>query len=247
MSVPPKLKDKIITRFNELIETGIRIKSNVRIIPGEVKESWVRGEVYQSPDEKVFNREQLFQWEVNCQSLLMQIIPSHHPHQHYIELIKNMPHGEGQLDSGLATLRALKDDFEKGFLDDISEQIKAELTADYMIQAEELIEEGKTSKYNHVPAAVLAGTVLEKTLRELCDRQRPPIPTVKTNGEHKTMAPLIDELKKAGLYNETRATQLRHFAAIRNHAAHGRFDQFNVADVKAMIEGVNRFLSEYMG
>jgi uncharacterized protein YutE (UPF0331/DUF86 family) len=61
------------------------------------------------------------------------------------------------------------------------------------------------------------------------------------------MNPLLNDLKKTGVYNETRAKQLRHFVDIRNHAAHGRFDQFTVEDVKAMIEGINRFLSEYLG
>lgn len=148
---------------------------------------------------------------------------------------------------GIATLKSLKENLEEGFLDDLSAQIGAEIAADYMTQAEELIEEGKTSKYNHVPAAVLAGAVLEKALRELCEKQKPAVSTIKDNGEHKTMNSLIDDLKKAEAYNETKAKQLRHFVDIRNHAAHVRFGEFNVDDVRAMIEGVKRFLSEYLG
>ncbi len=42
-------------------------------------------------------------------------------------------------------------------------QFEAEIAADYMGQAEELLNEGSSGKYDHVPAAVLAGAVLEKS------------------------------------------------------------------------------------
>jgi len=68
---------------------------------------------------------------------------------------------------------------------------------------------------------------------------------VKPNGERKTLDPLITDLKKTGIYNETKAKQLRAWAAIRNHAAHGEFDQFNREDVEDMIRGIKKFLARY--
>jgi hypothetical protein len=58
--------------------------------------------------------------------------------------------------------------------------------------------------------------------------------------------PLIDDLRKAGAFIETKAKQLRAWAAIRNHAAHGEFDQFARTDVEAMIPGINTFLADYL-
>ena len=78
---------------------------------------------------------------------------------------------------GISTLRAIKDDFDTGYLDNLLLQIEAEMAADYMGQAEELLKEGSSGRYDHVPAAVLAGAVLEKGLRKICDVQLPPIPT----------------------------------------------------------------------
>ena len=59
--------------------------------------------------------------------------------------------------------------------------------------------------------------------------------------------PLIDPLKKAGVYNEMKAKQLRAWVDIRNHAAHGEFSESKRADVEQMIQGINTFLADYMG
>jgi hypothetical protein len=124
-------------------------------------------------------------------------------------------------------------------------EVESEFTADYMGQAVSLLKEGQSGKFDHVPAAVLSGAVLEKSLRTLCDVQQPPISIIKPNGERKTLDPLITDLKKTGIYNETKAKQLRAWAAIRNHAAHGEFDQFNREDVEDMIRGIKKFLARY--
>jgi len=146
----------------------------------------------------------------------------------------------------VSLLRGVKDDFEKGFLDDMVGAIEAEIASDYMGQAEHLLAEGQRGRSDHVPAAVLAGAVLEKALRTLCCQQQPPIPLKNTNGGFKTLGPLIDEVKKAGALNEAKAKQLRAWAGIRNLAAHGEFTQFKRTDVEAMISGINSFLADYL-
>ena len=115
-----------------------------------------------------------------------------------------------------------------------------------MGQAEGLLNEGQPGKFDHVPAAVLTGAVLEKALRKLCDDQQPPIPTVDAKGDPKTLNPLIDDLKKANVFNELKAKQLRAWADIRNKAAHGEFDQFKRTDVEQMMGGVKNFLADYL-
>ncbi len=59
-------------------------------------------------------------------------------------------------------------------------------------------------------------------------------------------ARLIDDLKKAGAFNEIKAKQLRGWADIRNHAAHGEFDQFSSTDVRQMIDGMTTFLADFL-
>ena len=115
-----------------------------------------------------------------------------------------------------------------------------------MGQADALLKEGQPGAFDHVPAAVLSGAVLEKALRTLCDRQQPQIPITNANGDSKTLNPLIDDLKKAGVFNELKAKQLRAWADIRNKAAHGEFNQFTKGDVEQMLAGIANFLADYL-
>ena len=144
------------------------------------------------------------------------------------------------------TLRGLKEDYERGLLDDLPHLIETNMMSDYMRQAEQLLGEGVAGQYDHVPAAVLAGAILEDGLRRLCQRQSPSIATTKSNGSLVMMNAMVDELKKAGVYNELKAKQLRSWVDIRNAAAHGNFSSFTRADVEQMLVGVQTFLADYL-
>ena len=115
-----------------------------------------------------------------------------------------------------------------------------------MNMAEQLLEEGIPNKFDHVPAVVLAGAILEKSLRDLCHKSNPPIPTIKNENEPYRLNYLIDALKKEGIFNELIAKQLRAWADIRNNAAHGDFEKFKKDDVDLMIKGINSFLANYV-
>lgn len=143
-------------------------------------------------------------------------------------------------------ISGLRSDYETGMLRSITEMIEANITGDYLEQAEQLLKGNKQGQYNHIPAAVLAGAVLEDGLRRLCARQSPPISVKKPGGSYKMLNALIDDLKNAGLFNELKAKQLRAWADIRNAAAHGQFDEFTRSDVERMLAGVQDFLADYM-
>lgn len=158
--------------------------------------------------------------------------------------IRKWPSYAGQMDRLLGVVRGLADDYEHGFLDSILRRAEAEVAADYLGQAERLLGEGQPGKYDHVPAAVLFGAVLEKALRTLGARQSPPVDLVDAKGKPKMLNGLIDELKKVGVFNELKAKQLRSWADIRNAAAHGEFDKFTRSDVEMMGAGVQTFLAD---
>lgn len=113
-------------------------------------------------------------------------------------------------------------------------------------QIRRFLDDKKQENLSYVPAAVLAGAILEDALRELCQRQNPPIPIEKPNGQPKTLAPLIDDLRKANVINELKAKQLRSWADIRNAAAHGKFDDFTLGDVELMLAGIQKFVADYL-
>ena len=143
----------------------------------------------------------------------------------------------------LSTLSGLKHNYDNGYLDSLHDRAVANISADYMEQAEALLGEGIQGQYDHVPAAVLCGAVLENRLRQFCEQQEPPIETRKQNGDPKTLGPLIGELERRKLFDRLIFKNLKAWADIRNSAAHGKFDEFARHDVEMMLSGVQHFLS----
>lgn len=237
MTLPPNLFSKYLTRFDELINKG-----------EEIDKASASGIVFLDS-----NFQSLVEWKVQCISLLNQVVPPNSVHINLIEELKK-PEEPNRVEwvyrsilrKWLSYLKAIKADFQEGFLGDLTLAIEAEIAADYMGQSEQLLSEGKSGRYDHVPAAVLAGAVLEKSLKTLCTKQTPPILTINAKGLPLTLNPLIDELKKVGVFNELKAKQLRAWADIRNAAAHGEFDNFNRSDVEGMIKGIGEFLATYI-
>lgn len=233
MTLSPELNKKYLVRFDQLIQDGAKVLGTIHLPSGD----W-----YYSCDEQALEA-----WHTSSFSLFDQILPPGHIHRALFEELAapNERNYKGIAVKLLAKLKAVKSDLEGGFIGNLSARIEAEISADYMGQAERLLAEGQSGKFDHVPAAVLAGAVLEKALRGMCERQRSPIPTVKDNGEPKALNAMIDDLKKADAYNELKAKQLRAWAAVRNHAAHGEFDQFKREDVEQMLKGITNFLGEF--
>lgn len=144
----------------------------------------------------------------------------------------------------IGKLRAAQLDLKDGILS-LEYQIQGKMAIDLMQQAEELLNEGQTSTHEHIPAAVLAGAVLEHFLRTLCSRQVPPIASKLDNGNLKTLATLVNDLEKIGLYNSVEKKQLKVWVEIRNDVAHGHFDEFTHEQVVKMIEGIKRFIEDH--
>lgn len=248
MNLPKSLLTKKLNRFDGLIAEGRRILDSAEHVPEERGYNDLMDRSYVArPAFKKLDWPKHVEWRTKAANLLSQVVPKTNVHWEAVEYFPKLPNKVANIEWGISLLTAIKDDLEQGFLDILSGQIEAEVAADYMGQAEGLLTEGASGKFNHVPAAVLSGAVLEKELRTLYYQQQPPIATVDAKDKRMTLAPLIDGLKKAGVFNEAKAKQLRGWAAIRNHAAHGEFDQFTRTDVEQMLQGIISFLGEYRG
>ncbi|MDH6060852.1 DUF4145 domain-containing protein [Chrysosporum bergii ANA360D] len=241
MTLPTNLLNKYLSRFEELITEGEEIdRISLNTNP-------------QGLGCYTNNYQPFMALQAKCITLFSKILPPNHPNWNLIEELRQSDEGNkvdwiyrAKLNRAIGYLKAIKSDFEQGFLGDLAIEIESEIAADYMGQAEQLLAEGTSGKYDHVPAAVLSGAVLEKALKTLCDKQTPPIATINAKGSPLTLNPLIDDLKKAGVFNELTAKQLRAWADIRNQAAHGEFEQFTRSDVELMIKGIGSFLANYM-
>lgn len=128
-----------------------------------------------------------------------------------------------------AVFLAVKEDFEGGHLNSLRNLVQAEVFTSELEQAEQLLSSGYASA-----AAVIAGVVLETTVRNLCtDREI----------AHGKLDKMNADLAKAGAYNSIQQKRITAMAGIRNAAAHGNTDEFNPADVRGMIDDVERFLA----
>jgi hypothetical protein len=239
MNLPRHIKAQYLARFDDLIKEGTAILNSIVVHPpGNY------GNVVMIYTTYNWDAQRVEKWKTNCLSLLHPLVGKGSKLCGQVELLSSATGEKPKIQKALGILEAFRDDLDKGFLDDLLLKVEAEIAADYMGQAEGLLKEGKPGAFDHVPAAVLSGAVLEKALRALCARQQPQIPTTNANGDNKTLNPLIDDLKKAGVFNELKAKQLRAWADIRNKAAHGEFAQFTKTDVEQMLAGISTFLAD---
>jgi hypothetical protein len=177
---------------------------------------------------------QLLTWKVKVKSLLATVCGEQSQHFKHFEDSEHSPYSTN-LDNFRrmgAVFSAAKEDFEGGYLSSLRTHVQAEVFDSELDQASELLRSG-----HKTPAAVVAGIVLETTLRELCDRNGLP---------HGKLDRMNAELAKKGVYTLLVQKRITTLAQIRNDAAHGNPDQFSDADVKSMIGDIQRFVTDYL-
>lgn len=241
--LPPKTEQKYLNRLNEWIKKGQEVPVRTESVVSS--SSRLTGDTTHRQVDRV-DWPKFVEWRTNCSTLLSNIIPTNSPHRKTAEGFSSLKNEKSQLEFGISFLKSIREDYESGFLGNLSLEIEAELSADYMAQAEALLSEGVSGKYDHVPAAVLAGAVLEKSLKTICGQLSPPEPITNDKGKPLMLNALIESLKRRSVFNEIVAKQLRTWANIRNSAAHGEFEQFDKIQVESMLAGVESFLSQYL-
>ncbi|MCY3720002.1 MAG: hypothetical protein OXG07_10675 [Anaerolineaceae bacterium] len=246
MPLPNKIDEQICKRFDELIQVGRAFIGRTAQARSNEHEMFRRqGHMVVGYPDLGLDQTEYSSFSTRSKNLIRFILDEVRC-QEYFEDIQKTEENASYIDAAektLGILEGLKDDYESGMLDEMFRRIEAEATYDFMKQAEQLLD-GEKPEYDHVPAAVLAGAVLENGLRRLCQRQSPPIETLRENGNPKRLNSLIEELQGEA-YNPAKGDQLKAWAKIRNAAAHGEIEKFNRDDVVDMIAGIKRFLNEY--
>lgn len=96
----------------------------------------------------------------------------------------------------------------------------------------------------HVRAAgAIAGVLLERHLRLLCDQHSPPIPYAVDKA---TIAKLNDPLRDAGVYNISQWRNVQRMADIRNQCAHAGIVDPRTEDVRDLIAEVRKFVVQFL-
>ena len=186
------------------------------------------------------------QWRTQVITLLRQVYPPQLFPKWLDAKVDVASSRAGNFTATAGIFRAAHEDFKNGMLNDLHAEIEGEVVVDYLQQAELLIGDKEDAKYSHIPAAVLTGAVLEKSLRTLCEKQEPHIDVNNDKGKPKKAQRMLDDLKNAGVFTSIEAKQMEAWLAIRNAAAHGKDDEFTRPDVALMIRGVTDFLAKHM-
>jgi hypothetical protein len=177
----------------------------------------------------------LLNWCVKTRSLIANACGKESEHfLSFVEAEKPRPY-EGsfrRLKKMEAVFLAAKEDFEGGYLSSIRNLVQAEVFDNELDQARELLAAGYK-----IPAAVIAGVVLETGLRTLCGQQAIPVGKLdKMNAD----------LAKAGRYNSLVQKRITALAGVRNSAAHGNAADFAKEDVVSMLDEVERFVADFL-
>ena len=220
------MKNKISSRFKELLEEVNKIESSKKKISGGIY----------GTDYLEINNELHKIWELNLKNLIL-LLTSDSNCMYYSELVKiselkSYEDYSNVFDRQKALFLAFKDDYEKGLISSIKYLIEANVFDTELEQAKELL----SNKYK-LAAAVIAGVVLETALRSLCDKAEIP---------HGKLDKMNADLAKAGTYNSLKQKKITALANIRNSAAHGKDSEFTHKDVEDMIRDIENFLSDYL-
>lgn len=177
----------------------------------------------------------LLNWSVKAKNIIANSCGE--DSQHYKAFEKSEEFHIGDSNSSVlrrlaAVFLAAKEDFEGGFVKSIRSIIQAEVFDDELEQSSELLRTGYITA-----AAVIAGTVLESTLRGLCVKNG--LPTGKLDK-------MNSDLAKIGIHNSLLQKKITAIAGIRNSAAHGKIGEFTSTDVESMIADVRSYLERHI-
>ena len=240
--------DRIHKRFDELEKAAVAIRESKTTRTGYVNSPWVSGmQEASSPQVPIVEEHLLTQWRTSVLSLLQRLFGNTSPTfqsfldtSHLHDKIADDPNTNtlNCFEKEFSIFLSAKSDYEGGYLFDIRNLIHSDVFDDELEQATYFLTEGYK-----IPALVIAGTVLESTLRELCRQNEVAI------SDKATINPMNDELAKAGVYNKAMKTQILNWGQNRNSAAHGNQEELDALsddDIKRMIDGIRSFVAKHM-
>jgi hypothetical protein len=218
---------KVQARFEELIETGEKIKATKRTVGGS------SGRVISMPETYV-DEEQARQWTMSVLTILKSSLGEDSDNYKQVKDNLEMCAVHRNFCIIQSCIKAALEDLKGGNFFEAKTLLEAEVFSDFLEQAGELQQAGYKDA-----AAVLAGGVLEKHMRSMCVSRG--IGLLKPNGKHNMINDMNDELAKAGAYNALKKKQVTAWADLRNNAAHGNTTAYAATDVAAFLRDVSDF------
>ena len=214
---------KLAERFDQLAEEVESIEATKRVERSELGD-------FTTIDNKL-----LLTWVVKTKNLLISLCgeKSHHLSE-FVKAgeLRAYDSSYKSFERMQAVFVAALDDFKGGYIVSLKSLIQAEVFDSELEQATELLQNGYK-----VAAAVIAGVVLETSLRDICTQE---------GIAHSKLDKMNADLAKQRVYNKLQQKRVTALADIRNSAAHGRPEDFSESDVKMMITEIEQFLAKHL-
>jgi hypothetical protein len=171
-------------------------------------------------------------------SFIQRVYGNEHPHfKEFDTTIGN--HYINDAKAAISILRVVKDEIEGGWLFTLRGLITSEVFSNFLEMAEHFLIQGYKD-----PAAVMAGSVLEEHLRQLCNINGVATEVEKADKMIPKKADQINsDLTKAEVYNKLDQKAVTNWLAIRNRSAHGKYDEYTDDQVKLMLQGIIDFMT----
>ena len=139
---------------------------------------------------------------------------------------------------GRGILSAAREELAGGWLTTTKGLVSAEIFSDFLEMAQHLLDEGYKD-----PAAVMAGSVLEEHLRQLCQKHGISTEITKQGRPQPKKADALNaELVKKKVYNQLDQKQVTTWLDFRNKAAHGKYQEYKKEQVSLMLQSLSDFM-----
>ena len=193
----------------------------------------------EKPSSAVAKRVRTQEFITRCRALIHRVTGPNSP---YTAQLSNLKGGAAAIivPKVMGAVTALEADLKAGYFETASELIHGEVFGDYLEMADHLLE----SEYKDA-AAVMSGGTLEAHLRQLCQKFR--VETEVADGEGnlrpKKAGRMNSELTKAEAYSKLDQKSVTAWLDLRNKAAHGKYDEYDLKQVALLNQGVRDFIS----
>jgi hypothetical protein len=215
----------LVSRADQLVQMGEQVMQTAYSSGGQYNVRYV-----QAAPMSAFRSASL--------SFIERVYGRNHPHFEQFSF-RAGKHFRSDAEEGLAIVKVIREEIAGGWLFSIKSLITAEVFADFIEMAEHLVEAGYKD-----PAAVVIGSVLEEHLRQLCKGRALPVEDVRDGKLVPKKADRLNaDLAKVDAYSKLDQKLVTAWLDLRNSAAHGKYDAYNLEQVKQMASGVVEFMA----
>jgi len=144
-------------------------------------------------------------------------------------------HSWGHLAALIGISESAKLDIDSGYMVSLEELIHSEVFADFLEMSEYL----QSTGYKDA-AAVIAGSTLEAHIKQLCVKFNV---SIQNNGKPKKADTLNADLVKASAYSKLDQKNVTAWLGLRNDAAHGNYGEYDMQQVKLLINSIRDFIT----